>query len=86
MGKWLEKVKQLESPPLDADAFINCACLGLPVDAGWVKREVLDDFDIKAIAGGKISKECLAAHIRYQMNKLKIVGIRRQGTYKTYKT
>ena len=78
MGKWLERVKQLDDSPVDVDYFISSACEGLPVSVEWVMREVLDDFDLETIANKDISKECLTAHIKYQMTRHKIVEMRKR--------
>ncbi|MDA8879961.1 hypothetical protein N9I26_02460 [Pseudomonadales bacterium] len=78
MGKWLERVKQLDDSPVDVDYFISRACEGLPVSVDWVKKEVLDDFDLDDIANRKFPKECLIAHIKYQMTKHKIVEMRKR--------
>lgn len=86
MGKWLEKVKQLENKAIDANHFIDRACHGLPVSVDWVKREVLDEFDIQTITNGDLSQTCLIAHIKYHIKRQKIVEMRNIGTNKTYKT
>ena len=78
MGKWLEKVDALpEETSIDPDYFIARACIGLPVAVDWVKRVVLDDFDIQVIEDGEISMECLIAHIKLKIREHKIVEMRR---------
>ncbi len=77
MGKWLEKVKALDEIPIDVDCFISSACEGLPVSVDWVKQKVLDDFDLEAIYNRQLSKQCLTAHIKYQIARNKIVGMRK---------
>ena len=78
MGKWLEKVDALpEETSIDPDYFIARACNGLPVAVDWVKRVVLDDFDLQVIKDGDISIECLIAHIKLKIREHKIVEMRR---------
>ena len=78
MGKWLEMVDALqEETSIDAGYFIARACNGLPVAVEWVKRVVLDDFDLQVIEDGEISMECLIAHIKLKIREHKIVEMRR---------
>ena len=86
MGKWLERVEQLENTAIDANHFIDRACTGLPVSVDWVRREVLDEFDIQTIINGDMPEDCLVAHIRYHMKRQKIVEMRYHTADKTYKT
>ena len=78
MGKWLELVDALEEETLiDPDYFIGRACSDLPVSVDWVKRVVIDEFDLQVIEQGDISMECLIAHIKLKIKEHKIVEMRR---------
>ena len=76
MGRWLEQVKLLDREPVDVDYVIKCACQDLPVSVDWVRKEVLDEFDIQQITNRQLGTDCLAAHIKYQMMRHKIIRIR----------
>jgi hypothetical protein len=85
MGKWMDRVKLLEED-INPEQYIEAACRGLPVSVEWVKRVVIDEFDIEQIRKGGFPIDCLIAHIKYQIALNKIVEIRDVPTYKTYET